>query len=213
MVVGYHLIWTAYGWWLPNDPRGSMSKEIRNFSLIELGDIHYGRKRIQPAAGDLRKFFAEAKQALKDEVLKFNSAEVEAIAKSFAEIIRQRTYTCYACAIMPEHVHMLIRKHRDLAEDMLRNFQDASRAAILACGRRPAEHRVWGGPGWKVYLESRDDFYRTIRYVEQNPVKIGLPQQFWSFVNKYEGWLPGRISIAKPQANRRSSGTKHENAE
>ena len=29
MVIGYHLIWTAYGWWLPNDPRGSTSHRIR----------------------------------------------------------------------------------------------------------------------------------------------------------------------------------------
>jgi hypothetical protein len=26
MIAGYHLIWTAYGWWLPNDPRGSTSQ-------------------------------------------------------------------------------------------------------------------------------------------------------------------------------------------
>lgn len=29
MVAGYHLIWTAYGFWLPNDARGSTSVEIR----------------------------------------------------------------------------------------------------------------------------------------------------------------------------------------
>jgi REP element-mobilizing transposase RayT len=206
MVVGYHLIWTAYGWWLPNDPRGSMSKEIRNFALVDLGDIHYGRKKIQPAASDLRKFFEQSQNILKDEVMKFNSAEVDAIADSFAEVVRQRPYTCYACAIMPEHVHLVIRKHRDLAEDMLPRLQQASRTAVLACGRRPAEHRVWGGPGWKVFLETREDFYRTIRYVEQNPVKIGLPQQAWSFVTKYDGWMPTQVFTAKPQANRRSSG-------
>jgi hypothetical protein len=28
IVVAHHLIWTAYGWWLPNDPRGSMSNFV-----------------------------------------------------------------------------------------------------------------------------------------------------------------------------------------
>ena len=28
LVIAYHLIWTAYGWWLPNDPRGSGSVTI-----------------------------------------------------------------------------------------------------------------------------------------------------------------------------------------
>jgi len=46
LVIAYHLIWTAYGWWLPNDPRGSGSEELRNDILSELGDIHHGRKRV-----------------------------------------------------------------------------------------------------------------------------------------------------------------------
>jgi len=25
MIIAHHLIWTAYGFWLPNDPRGSSS--------------------------------------------------------------------------------------------------------------------------------------------------------------------------------------------
>ena len=40
MVIGYHLIWTAYGWWLPNDPRGSMSRLIRSDIIAELGELH-----------------------------------------------------------------------------------------------------------------------------------------------------------------------------
>ena len=38
MVAGFHLIWTAYGWWLPNDPRGSSSHEIRVERIADLGD-------------------------------------------------------------------------------------------------------------------------------------------------------------------------------
>jgi hypothetical protein len=39
---------THYGWWLPNDPRGSRSHEIRNPMIANLGELHYGRKRLQP---------------------------------------------------------------------------------------------------------------------------------------------------------------------
>ena len=31
---------------------------------------------------------------------------------------------------MPDHVHILIRKHKHLAEDMLENFQAASRLRL-----------------------------------------------------------------------------------
>ena len=48
MVAGFHLIFTAYGWWLPNDPRGSNSHEIRVEQIADLGELHFGRKLIQP---------------------------------------------------------------------------------------------------------------------------------------------------------------------
>ena len=50
LVIAYHLIWTAYGWWLPNDPRGSGSKEIACDPIAELGELHFGRKQLQPGA-------------------------------------------------------------------------------------------------------------------------------------------------------------------
>jgi hypothetical protein len=46
MVIAHHLMWTLYGWWLPNDPHGSTSQTIRNDILKELGELHSGRKRI-----------------------------------------------------------------------------------------------------------------------------------------------------------------------
>lgn len=30
LVLAHHVMWTAYGWWLPNDPRASTSHTIRN---------------------------------------------------------------------------------------------------------------------------------------------------------------------------------------
>ncbi len=37
IVIAHHLIWTAYGWWLPNDPRGSTSHTIASDVLAEPG--------------------------------------------------------------------------------------------------------------------------------------------------------------------------------
>jgi REP element-mobilizing transposase RayT len=191
MIVGYHLVWTAYGWWLPNDPRGSSSHEIRCAEIFGLGELHHGRKKVQPAASDVRKFYEAAQQILKHALLKFSDQDIQLLGDEFTEIVRRCGYTCYACAIMPDHVHLLIRKHRDKAEQMIEHFQDASREALIAHGRRSAEHPVWGGPGWKVYLESRDDIQRVVKYIDDNPVKARRPRQDWGFVTPYDGWLPG----------------------
>ncbi len=197
MVAAYHLIWTAYGHWLPNDPRGSTSREVHCAKIAPLGDLHYGRRRIQPAGQIIREFYEAARGVLKYQLRTFTPAEVSMIACGFAEVVKQQTYTCYACAIMPDHVHLVIRKHRDQAEQMIENFQDASRTALQNDFR--GEHPVWGGPGWKVFLNTRTDITCTIRYVEQNPVKIRKPVQGWPFVKSYDGWLPG-CSPAKQQA-------------
>ena len=60
MIAGYHLIWTVYGVWLPNDPRGSSSHEIRSSILEELGELHHGRKKIQPCSAIIREFYQKA---------------------------------------------------------------------------------------------------------------------------------------------------------
>lgn len=112
LVIAYHLIWTAYGWWLPNDPRGSGSKTIRNDILAELGELHYGRKRMQPAGAEVRQFQERAVEVLRHPRLTIDGTTVTEVAEAFREVIERHRYTCYACAIMPDHVHVLIRKHR-----------------------------------------------------------------------------------------------------
>jgi REP element-mobilizing transposase RayT len=193
MIAGYHLIWTAYGWWLPNDPRGSSSHEIRVERIAELGELHPGRKAVQPPGSEVRRFYEKARQILQHRLLTLDDEDVLHVATSFAGVIQQQSYTCYACAIMPDHVHMLIRKHRDRAEMMIRHLQEASRQALVEAGRMPPNHPVWGGPGWKVFLNTRADMDRIVEYIRQNPVKIGRPIQEWEFVRRYDGWLPRQV--------------------
>jgi hypothetical protein len=100
LIIAYHLIWTAYGWWLPNDPRGSGSQTIRNNLIADLGELHYGRKQVQPAARDVREFYRHAATVLKYPLLIFAEAERKAIAQSFHQVIKEQHYTCYGCAII-----------------------------------------------------------------------------------------------------------------
>ena len=188
LVIAYHLIWTAYGWWLPNDPRGSMSHTIASDLIAELGELHCGRKRIQPASVDIRAFYERAREALKFPLLTFAPPQIAVIAEALAQVIREQRYTCYACAIMPDHVHLVIRKHKHLAEQMIEHFQEASRLRLRTLSAWGPDHPVWGGPGWKVFLDHPGDIRRTNDYVEANPDKLRQPRQLWDFVTPYDGW-------------------------
>jgi len=205
IVIGYHLIWTAYGWWLPNDPRGSTSRTVASDVIAELGELHYGRKKVQPPADVVRDFHKRAKEVLKFPLLELSPQDVTAVEDAFGEAIAQERYTCYACAIMPDHVHVLIRKHKDLAEQMIEVLQTNSRLRLSSLGLRPADHPVWARSGWKIFLDHPDEIRRTIRYIDGNPGKWRLPKQRWAFVKPYDGWpLHAWHSPNSPYARRLS---------
>jgi hypothetical protein len=48
---------------------------------------------------------------------------------------------------------------------------------------------VWGGLGWKVFLDEPEDVWRTIRYIDDNPTKMGQERQTHPFVMPYDNWL------------------------
>src|SRR5262249_52242363 len=78
-------------------------------------------------------------------------------------VLAEQHYTCYACAIMPDHVHILIRKHRHQAEEIIERLKEESRLRLVAAGQRCADHPTWtGGVGWKVFLDHPDEVRRTI---------------------------------------------------
>lgn len=188
MVIAHHLMWTLYGWWLPNDPRGSTSQTIRNDVLKELGELHSGRKRIRPAGKEIRLFYESAGSKLKHDLLTFSPNDFTTVARTFETSIRRCGYTCYALAIMPDHVHLVIRKHKDHAETMIEQLQESTQEQVIESGLRLNGHPVWARGGYKVFLDTPDDVWRTIRYVEVNPVKQRLPRQAWDIVTTYDNW-------------------------
>ena len=143
---------------------------------------------MQRAGWVIRQFYDRAVQRLQHPIITFGDAMVTTVAAAFAETIAACKYTCYACAIMPDHVHLIIRKHRDPAERMIANLQSGSHLALRTAGLFDLDHPVWGGPGWTVFLDEPENIWRTIGYVEQNPDGIRQPRQRWPFVTPYDNW-------------------------
>jgi REP element-mobilizing transposase RayT len=188
MVIAYHLVWTGYGWWLPNDPRGSGSRCVVNEELRKLGQLHLGRRATQPHRTVVRDFQEKAMQVLQHDLLRFDADQIECIGSSFDDAMRESGYTCYACAVMPDHVHLVIRKHRDTAETMIENLQAKSALELFKLGGIAANHPIWTNGGWRGFLDTPARVHTTICYVERNPENEGLPPQEWPFVTQYDNW-------------------------
>jgi REP element-mobilizing transposase RayT len=188
IIIGHHLVLHGYGHWLPNDPRGSGSQEIRQERLEDLGPVHYGRKKVQPPRNVLRDFSSEAKERLDFEPLWFDDAKRQALGESIATVVRKKGYTVWACAVLKNHVHLCVRRHRDDAKTMWAAFADKTRAGLCLFANVPDAHPIWSARPYKVFLYTPEDVRRVIAYIGGNPEKESLARQSWPFVTPYDGW-------------------------
>ncbi len=136
----------------------------------------------------MREFYDRAAGRLKHPLLAFDTTQVAMVGQAIGGAVVQRGYTCYACAVMGDHVHLLIRRHRDQAETMIESLQGLSRKRMIDAAIRPADHPCWTLGGWKVFLDHPDEVVRTIRYIERNPPARHWSAQRWPFVKTYDRW-------------------------
>ena len=90
---------------------------------------------------ELRSFYRQAKPLLDFPVFWIDDAKSQAIGKAFGEVIARQNYTVWACAILSNHAHLVIRRHRDDALRMWHVFADAtgdSASRVLPCGSGPS---------------------------------------------------------------------------
>ena len=187
MVIAHHLLLTGYGHWLPNDPRGSTSREVVAGKLRGLGESHVGRKFPQPARRALKSFYREAQSQLEHPILWFDSAKRQVIADAFAQTMQDHRYTCFACAILSNHAHLIVRKHRDRAETMIDHLRTESSAWLCRLADVPDAHPVWNTGHYKKFLFTPEDIARTVSYIHSNPAREGIPEQNFPFVKLYRG--------------------------
>src|SRR6266496_163334 len=162
IIVAHHLIFHGYGHWLSNDIRGSGSTEIRDRKFEELGPIHQGRKKVQPSRDELREFSRKAEPLLTFPLLWFDSAKRQAIVDALGVLIARIGYAVYACAVLRNHMHAIIRRHRDNHLTIFDELAHASRQAIHGFDDVDDEHPVWSDRPYCTFLYSPADIRRSI---------------------------------------------------
>lgn len=196
-VIAYHVVFGFYGFWLPNDPRGSNSTFVRSWRLLPFGKATTVRHRCSvardPHDWQIRR---AAKQQLKYEPVVINGRQALSIAKGFAKAIRKNGYAVYACAIMPNHVHMVIGRHRYKVEQVVNLLKGAATRRLVEDGLHPQARFAepdgsipspWVQELRKAFLFDARDVRRKVKYVNDNPVEAGLRPQSWGFLVPYPG--------------------------
>jgi REP element-mobilizing transposase RayT len=197
-MLGQHLIFTTYGFWPPNDPRGSGSARVRAQHVHEAGGpatkVHT-RASLATRPHDFR-IRRAINESLKYPAVQLNGLQAQAVGRGFVEICRKVELTIHALAILPDHVHVVVAAHKFDGDELIACLKRAGTRALNEAGLHPlaafsrtsGKHPCpWGGKGWKVFLDSPTEVRSRIRYVEENPEKAGFRRQHWSCVVPYLG--------------------------
>jgi REP element-mobilizing transposase RayT len=197
MVIGSHVILSAYGFWLPNDPRGSWSEFVGAWELLRFGRATKIDTRQSVAARSHdRQLRQAAKQSMKFPEVHFSGRQARAIGRGFAEFAVKSDLVVWACAILPEHTHIVVARHEYAVEQVATLLKGAATSRLTAENLHPLVNEPkrngrpptpWARGEWKVFLHDPKDVWRAITYVEGNPAKEGLPLQQWSFVRPFNG--------------------------
>jgi len=186
-VLAYHVIFGAYGFWLPNDPRGSWSVFVASWELVRFGKATKTNTprslAHMPHDARLRR---EAKRHLRYPPVRLTGRQALAVGRGFGQACREGGYAVHACSILPEHVHLVIGRSERTAERMVGHLKARATQRLKTESLWPEDGRpVWARRGWKVFLDRPEDVRRAVAYVEANAMREGKPRQRWSFVVPY----------------------------
>src|SRR2546429_1186418 len=107
MVFAYHIIYSMYGSWLPNDPRRSWSEFVGSWELFRYGGpatkVHDRRSHAWDEH-DVRKRL-EMKEKLKYPPVVLTGEQALSVAHGFAPIAAHSGYKIHALSILSRHGH------------------------------------------------------------------------------------------------------------
>ena len=197
-MLGLHLIFSTYGFWLPNDERGSGSTRVRARHIYEAGGEATKVRTTHSVAGRHHDVWARmvAKESLKYPPVILTGVQARAVARGIAAILPKVGLVIHACAILPEHLHVVVAAHRLDGDEIIsclkragtRGMNDEGLHPLAAYARKSGKHPCpWAEGGWKVFLDTPNEMKSRIRYVEENPQEAGFRRQRWSFVVPYAG--------------------------
>lgn len=202
MVHGYHIVMPHYGFWLPNDPRGSWSEFVASWELVCFGKTtrHLEQRTLAALSSEELRLREEARRALRYPPVSLTGAQALSVANGFKEQAAKSNHKIWACSILPEHTHLVIARHRYKAEQIANLLKGAATRRIIADGIHPMQQYakpgkrppiMWARHHWRSFLDSDNAIENAISYVLENPLKEDKPRQNWKWITPYAGLETG----------------------
>ncbi|MFA7237123.1 MAG: transposase [Phycisphaeraceae bacterium] len=172
--LGYHLVKSAHGVWLPGDDRGHWSSAWDDqLGYIEPHQLH---------AGDPVRL-RMARERMKHPPVRFAAEMMRVMAETIGRCAAESPWRIAAASIEPTHMHLL----------MTYSGLDIERTAKwLAQQTTKAVHQqtshigpVWCEGSWRGFVFDTDQWRVTQRYIERHNERRGVGACPYEFVDPH----------------------------
>ncbi len=143
MILGFHSIISTYGFWLPNEPRGSWSDFVASWELFRYAPATKVTTHRSVAHRPYdRSLKREMQRALKYDPVLFTGEQARIVGQSMQRV----PYPIHALAIQKDHTHIVVgRIDRDIRRAISHIKSEATRA--LRTAGYFLDHSPWGDHG------------------------------------------------------------------
>lgn len=171
--LGYHVVKSGYGLWLPGDDRGHWSEAWDDdLGLIEPGTLH---------AGDPVRL-RMARERLAHPPVTLTPPMIRVIADTLAGLVTRSRggLAIAAAAIERTHTHLLIPYTGRDIDHTVKWIADQTTKAI----HRHTDHAgpVWCKGRWRTFVFEASHWNNTTAYIRRHNTRRGLPPDPFPFI-------------------------------
>ena len=169
--VGYHIVISGYGLWLPGDDRGFWSTAWdEQIGLIEPHVLHPG----DPVRVRM------SRERMNHPPVKLNSDMLSTLTDTLAECTASSDWSIAAASVETTHSHLLLTYTERNIERSVKWIKDRTTKAI----HRDTSHHgpVWCKGKWRSFIFDLDLWENSVEYIEKHNVRRGAGPRPYQFI-------------------------------
>ena len=158
--IGYHIVKTAYGMWLPGDQRGSWSTAWDE--QIGFMDPH----TLQP--GDPVRLRMSAER-MKHPVVRWSPDMLATMERALAQCMAESDWRIAAASLEPTHIHLVLTYTAGDIDQTCKWIADRCTKAI----RRDCGHTgpIWAKGKWCGFIYDATTWKNAVQYVQRHNIR------------------------------------------
>jgi REP element-mobilizing transposase RayT len=169
--LGYHIVISGYGLWLPGDERGHWSEKWDDeLGLVEPRTLHPG--------DPVRLRMAQERQ--NHPPVRLDAAMQRLAVETIARCCTDSDWSIAAASIEATHTHLLMTYTTRDVDNTVKWLKDQITKAIHR--GTPHQGPVWCKGRWRTFLYEPDHWDNTQRYIERHNIRRGAAARPYPFL-------------------------------